>query len=229
MIMTMHNVAMDIDFHAHILRYFDHGSNGLQTSLQQLHLAADAGIHTVCATPHFYPHQENPDTFLARRAECWSALQPHLTYACPRVLLGAEVLACVGLEKMENLNRLCLADTNFLLLEMPFQRWSRAILRTAQLLAARGDLQVVLAHAERYPQSDVLELMDSGVQVQVNADILSQRLRGSMWRSMLADGEIWAVGSDIHGVHTGYKYWKYAKRIAGNGWNSMMEKLQSAV
>ena len=71
--------------------------------------------------------------------------------------------------------------------------------------------------------------MDSGVQVQVNADILSQRLRGSMWRSMLADGEIWAVGSDIHGVHTGYKYWKYAKRIAGNGWNSMMEKLQSAV
>lgn len=218
---------MDIDFHAHILPYCDHGSNGVQMSLQQLNLAADAGIHTVCATPHFYPHRENLDAFLARRAESWSSLQPHLNSDSPRVLLGAEVLACVGLEKMEDLSRLCLANTNLLLLEMPFARWGRDILKTVRQLAARGDLQIVLAHAERYHPEDVLTLTQSGAYVQVNADAFCRWRHGSKWRSMLSRGEIWAVGSDIHGLHTGYKDWKKCKKIAGSGWESTMEKLQS--
>lgn len=128
---------------------------------------------------------------------------------------------------MENLSRLCLANTNLLLLEMPFARWGRDILKTVQQLAARGDLQIVLAHAERYHPEDVLILTQSGVYVQVNADAFCKCLHGSKWRSMLSRGEIWAVGSDIHGLHTGYKDWKKCKKIAGSGWESMMEKLQS--
>lgn len=225
----LRTLEADIDFHAHILPRCDHGSNGIQISLRQLDLAAEAGVHTVCATPHFYPHQETLEMFLARRESSWSALRPHLTGNHPRILPGAEVLACAYLEKMENLNRLCLANTNLLLIEMPFARWSRDIRRTVHLLADRRDLQIVLAHAERYNPEDVFELMESGIYVQVNADILCKRLKGNPWRRMLTNGEIWAVGSDIHGVHTGYKYWKKCKRFVGQDWDSMMERLRNAI
>ena len=45
-----------IDFHAHILPRCDHGSDGWETSRQQLKLAREAGVEVICATSHFYGH-----------------------------------------------------------------------------------------------------------------------------------------------------------------------------
>ena len=50
-------IDLTLDYHAHILPRCDHGSDGVETSLRQLAMAAEAGIRTVCATPHFYPHR----------------------------------------------------------------------------------------------------------------------------------------------------------------------------
>lgn len=227
--MTMRKGDSDIDFHAHILPNCDHGSDSVQMSLRQLHAAARAGIHTVCATPHFYPHLENADAFLARRAESSCILQAQLTDVCPRILLGAEVLACAGLEKMDNLHGLCLENTNLLLLEMPFTQWSREVLQTVRRLTARGDLQIVLAHAERYAFEEVCALMQNGVQIQVNAQTLCKRLHGARWRRLLRDGALFAVGSDIHGLHTEYADWIKCKKTARNGWEPMMETVREAV
>ena len=90
-------IDLTLDYHAHILPRCDHGSDGVETSLRQLAMAAEAGIRTVCATPHFYPHRENAAAFLERRARCAAALprRPEL----PRILLGAEVLICDGMER----------------------------------------------------------------------------------------------------------------------------------
>lgn len=63
-------IDLSLDYHAHVLPGCDHGSDGLETSLRQLDMAAAAGIRTVCATPHFYPHRESAESFLRRRAEC---------------------------------------------------------------------------------------------------------------------------------------------------------------
>ena len=76
-------IDLTLDYHAHILPRCDHGSDGVETSLRQLAMAAEAGIRTVCATPHFYPRTPPPFWSAERaaprrcragrsfRASCW--------------------------------------------------------------------------------------------------------------------------------------------------------------
>ena len=120
-------IDLSLDYHAHVLPGCDHGSDRLETSLRQLDMAAVAGIRTVCATPHFYPHKESAESFLRRREECAQLLRAHLPEQAPQICLGAEVLICDGMERLEGLHRLCREGTNELLLEMPFYAWPESI------------------------------------------------------------------------------------------------------
>lgn len=148
-------IDLSLDHHAHVLPGCDHGSDGLETSLRQLDMAAAVGIRTVCATPHFYPHRESVESFLRRRAECAQLLRAHLPERAPQVCLGAEVLICDGMERLDGLHRLCREGTNELLLEMPFYAWPASIWDTLYHLLDLQDIQIVLAHAERYPAADI--------------------------------------------------------------------------
>ena len=137
---------LSLDFHAHILPGCDHGSDCLDTSLKQLEMAVSAGVKTICATPHFYPHKKSLESFLKRRDESAKALIERLPENAPQILLGAEVLICDGLEHLEGLPRLCREGTNELLLEMPFYDWPESIWDTLYMLCDRSDIQIVLAH-----------------------------------------------------------------------------------
>ena len=64
----MSNVQL-IDFHAHVLPGMDHGCKNITECKKQLSLAMSAGVSTVVATPHFYPHQHNVASFISRRTE----------------------------------------------------------------------------------------------------------------------------------------------------------------
>ena len=44
----------EIDFHAHILPHCDHGSDGWETSRQQLQLAQEAGVEVQAAEAVFW-------------------------------------------------------------------------------------------------------------------------------------------------------------------------------
>lgn len=52
-------IDLSLDYHAHILPGCDHGSSSVAMSLKQIDMAKAAGIKTICATPHFYPHKES--------------------------------------------------------------------------------------------------------------------------------------------------------------------------
>lgn len=123
------NMKLDLslDYHAHILPGCDHGSDGLATSLKQVEMAASAGVKTICATPHFYPHKESVESFLRRRKKTAGLLLRELPENAPLIQLGAEVLICDGMERLDGLNRLCREGTNELLLEMPFYAWPESI------------------------------------------------------------------------------------------------------
>ena len=110
-----------IDFHSHILPRLDHGSRSSQVSLSQLQMMQAAGVDTVCATSHFYPQEVLLSSFLeARQGSFNRLLEVSGDMQRPKILLGAEVLICEGLDQMEGLEALCLEGTNVMLLEMPF-------------------------------------------------------------------------------------------------------------
>ena len=139
-----------IDFHSHILPGIDDGSKDAATSLLMLNALKKQGADTVCATSHFYATQRTVDRFLFRRQEAWDRLCEVLPQDAPRILLGAEVLYYPGIANMEELPSLCLEGTRLLLLEMPFEPWTGYMTREVSDLARRGDVQLLMAHIERY-------------------------------------------------------------------------------
>lgn len=235
------NNSVLIDFHSHILPKCDHGSDSVTTSIKQLQLAQEAGIKLVCATPHFYPDKTNIKDFLLRRKVCYNKLMGDIAQiytkcsdlntkpsndihkrnkhsSFPKVLLGAEVLICENIDKMENLHSLCLEGTDYLLLEMPFYKWSDEIFDTVDRLAFRDDLKIVVAHADRYNHRDVEILLEMGLKLQINADSLSSVFKNRHLLKWLDNGQVVALGSDIHGTNTGYKHFikccrKYGDRL----------------
>lgn len=219
----------DIDFHAHILPCCDHGSDSIKTSLKQLKEASNANVGTVCATPHFYPDRDSLDGFLQRRNACYQNLCAELTNDEPRILLGAEVLFCEGMENFEHIEKLCLTDSNVLLFEMPFYSWSTSLFKTVEDLCFkyREKLTLVLAHADRYSKHSVDRLLDYGVLLQLNVCNYSKKIKFSYLKKWVENGYVVALGSDIHGTKDGYYYWNKAKRKSHNEWEQIMQRTEN--
>ena len=219
---------MNIDFHAHILPAADHGSDGLDTSLRQLTLAREAGIDLIAATPHFYPRKESPEQFFRRRAETAAELRQALEGGdYPEVRIGSETNLCRGLHHMEQVEELCLQGTKVLLLELPGDFSIRGYEDTLESLLYDRKLTVVLAHIDRYPTNTVEALMEMGCLAQLNAESFCHwrtRRRSLDWAK---DERIVALGSDIHGVQTGYGDFERMRRRLGTVYDGVMERTEA--
>ena len=86
------------------------------------------------------------------------------------------MLICDGMERLNGLCELCLEGTNELLLEMPFYRWPAPIWDTLYRLNDLRDIQIVIAHADRYPPEDIHQLISEGIPLQLNAECLRKHL-----------------------------------------------------
>ena len=191
---------MDIvDFHSHILPFADHGSTSLDTSVKQLELASSLGVNRIILTPHYYPHRENPDAFIARREKCYQKLQELLTPDSPDVRLGAEVLICDNIDEIPMLDDLCIRGSKILLLELPFTDFSPTYVNSVKYLVSAG-YNVVLAHADRYDPKNIDQLLDVGAKIQLNADSLAVLFLKKHIKKWLERGAVCALGSDIHGA-----------------------------
>lgn len=217
-----------IDFHSHILPGMDDGSRDVQESLALLRMLADQGVTTVVATPHFYAEHESVDAFLARRnaakdalsVAVTAALQEDASFMPPSVVCGAEVRYYAGVSHMEDLERLCLEGTKFLLVEMSMSAWSEYAVRELESMASAGRVRPIMAHLDRYMEFQRRRTLDrlyeSGMLMQFNADFFLEKKRKAL--SMFRDGRIHLIGSDCHDLsvrppHIGKAYAVIAKKF----------------
>ena len=80
-----------IDFHTHILPGMDDGCKSVAERLWMLRQEQQQGVGTVVLTPHYYPWENSPEEFLARRSRAWENLRQQLPEDAPQLFLGAEV------------------------------------------------------------------------------------------------------------------------------------------
>ena len=195
-----------IDWHSHILPCMDDGSRSVEESLSMLEALAEQGVDTVIATPHFYANEETVDAFLARRRAAYEALTTAAKDCGVRILPGAEVKYYPGISRMEGLERLTVADSGLLLLEMPMARWRDMTIRELTELSNLRGVRIILAHIERYlsqqERGTVERLRESGILMQANASFFDRLAGRSRAFRLLGSGCIQFLGSDCHNMTT---------------------------
>lgn len=206
-------IDLSLDYHAHILPCCDHGSSSVAVSLKQLEMAKSAGVQTICATPHFYPHKESVASFTSRRRQTADNLLSQAPEDAPHILLGAEVLICDGMERLGGLDELCLEGTNELLLEMPFYRWTAQVWDTLYCLNDLREIQIVIAHADRYPPENIRQLISEGIPLQLNVECLCKPLHRKRYLEWIKNGCVYYIGSDIHEYGTGYRDFEKCRKL----------------
>lgn len=208
---------MIIDFHAHIQPKADHGCNSLEMSERQLLLAKQAGVDCVVAVSHFYPFQEDIDSYWARTSKARDDLanlvsnNPDL----PHVMFGTEVTLCNCLDKMEGLKKLCIKDTNCILIEMPFKKWDPKLIETLDNIKYDLGLSPVLAHVDRYNPQEIEKLFEMDIPGQINFYSLLRFFGRKKLLNWIKNGNIVAWGSDIHQLAPGYKGLSKALKLVG--------------
>lgn len=193
-----------IDFHTHILPEIDDGSRSVEESLRMLKSLRDQGVGKVIATPHFYANEESLDSFIRRRASAYETLVGNMPDGMPEVILGAEVRYYDGIGHLQELKTLRTENTRFLLLEMPFDRWTEYSVHEVTDIASRGQFTLVLAHIERYLQMQKKSVIDglraNGVLFQVNASFFTTQFKKAKALALLKKNEIHFIGSDCHNM-----------------------------
>ena len=195
-----------IDWHSHILPGMDDGSQNVAQSNEMLAMLTSQGAETVIATPHFYANDESVKSFLHRRQKSLTELKAQLPETAPEIVLGAEVRYYQGISRMAELEALRIGDSPLLLLEMPVARWTEYSIRELMELSSESNLQIVLAHVERYlhlqTQAVWEHLREWGILMQANAGFFTSVKSRHRALSLLGEGSIHFVGSDCHNTTT---------------------------
>lgn len=198
-----------IDIHSHILPNMDDGSQSAAMSLQMLKRLQEQGVKWVCATSHYYAHQERVEQFLQRRRQAvfdlGEALIEENVGELPTIRLGAEVAYFPGISQCQELDRLCVGGTRTLLLEFSYTQWTPQQVEDVASLSLDYGYQVILAHPERFSHMrsywrDMERMMALPIALQINADSLLHWRSRKVALELLNSTQYPLLASDCHNL-----------------------------
>lgn len=199
-----------IDLHSHILPGVDDGAKTFDDSLKMLRECESQLITDIILTPHYFPERGYTNTVLENQ-KIFRELKSRAAEQGIKLnlFLGNEIYLSPDLvEQIYQSKIKPLADSNFLLVELPFsgkfphyEDIFRALLRAGW--------RVVLAHPERYAsiQQDyqiALDLYNMGVLFQCNLFSLNGaygKEAKKLVNYLAAEHLIFGFGTDIHRPH----------------------------
>ncbi|MCD4830120.1 MAG: exopolysaccharide biosynthesis protein [Candidatus Cloacimonetes bacterium] len=194
-----------IDIHTHILPGIDDGAPDIETSVQAMRAAVDAGITDVVCTSHFLRGQyHNPRSItLPLMQELQALARKH---DIPLKLhIGAEVMLDSTIPESIGELELFIADTHYVLVESEINAMPVNFLDLLFEIVRRG-WKPVLAHPERYPAimsnlSIAEDLLHRNVHLQINSGSLlggyGGKVQETAWK-MIERGCAHFLASDTH-------------------------------
>ncbi len=199
-----------IDIHTHILPEMDDGSSSIEESKKMFDMLMDQDVDTVVATPHFYLDENGIGEFLERRTISFEKLIKGIpTDERTKVALGAEVQFVPELYGMDDIEKLCISGTRYLLVELPFFTWSAYTYKSLGMLYSARGITPIVAHVERYlefqedDEADVLrKLKESNALIQINSSFLIERSTRRKALGLVKKGLVNFMGSDCHNTET---------------------------
>ena len=192
-----------IDFHTHILPHLDDGAKDTATAMEMLCAEKAQGVSTVLCTPHYYGRR-HPDKFLSQRNAAYERLKERIPDGVT-IRLGAEVhFTGINVPDYDELCKLAIDGTRYILLELPFvEKWTGGLLQAIADFAYDTGYTPIIAHVERY--REVLkkpliasQLIDMGCLLQVNARAFTEKRERKFAFALLEHGFVHCIGSDAH-------------------------------
>lgn len=215
-----------VDFHSHILPGIDDGAKTVEDSVKMLMLAKAQGVDTIIATPHYYATKATIDEFLLAREESYKTLMKYVTennLDIPKIILGAEVAFSVKCTKLD-ISRLCIENTNALLIELPYTFLNGWIYKEIYNISMRHSVDIIIAHAERYvgkrnDLSMIEPFLELDMYIQINASsVVEFRTRRAV-KKFFDLGRVDLIGSDAHNMGKRIskmdKAWQYIAKKYG--------------
>ena len=197
---------MITDFHSHILPSFDDGAADTDTAVKMLTLSRQMGVDRVVSTSHCYPCQSSDvDSFIEKREKAYNKLTEAISASgadVPEIVLGCEVHLTCDLTGLRGIDRLCIAGTDYMLIEMPVSKWTDNTIDNVYKLSING-IKPIIAHAERnIGQND--ELLEAlyilDVLIQINAESFGVPSLKKFIDSMMKNKMIHVLGTDMHNL-----------------------------
>jgi len=197
-----------IDFHSHILPHIDDGASNIDTSLKMLAKSKSTGIDTVVSTSHCYPYKLDSDIsdFLSMREKAYNELLSKIqqNQECyPNIVLGCEVHLVRNLSTAQNLSKLCIENTDYLLLEMPTSKWNDQHFEEVYHIIQLG-FRPIIAHLDRYfgVTDRIDELLSLPVLIQINADAFTRKTDRKEILKLFEEDAVHVIGSDMHNLES---------------------------
>ena len=225
-----------IDFHSHILPGIDDGAQSVEMSLNMLSESYNQGVRTIVATPHCYINKETQlDKYNAERLKSFNRLCGAMKEKpgnYPEVRLGCELRAMEDITDARVLKPLCIENTNYILVEMPYKKWSMNHYDFLYALLLNG-MRPVMAHIERFREhkNDFGNLFSLDLLYQVNADAFISNAMKRFMPYLFERGAVQVIGSDMHNVTSRTSHMSEARKaiIAGYGqrrWEYMQKNAE---
>lgn len=196
------------DVHAHFLPSMDLGCKTTEDALKMIDMMEKQSCQGVIATPHFYP-TETVDTYLQRRQDNYLKLRKELLESeladfDKKIIMGTEVAYHHSLVFERDLVDLCLGDSNYMLLEMPFSRWTPEVLEDVEKLIQYRGMRIIIAHLERFYEygnkKHIERLLDMNVMIQMNTAHLLKFGAFRHATKMIKEQRVDLLCTDCHGT-----------------------------
>ncbi len=196
---------LKIDCHTHILPGMDDGAQDVQQAVEMLALSHKYGVQTLLLTPHYCVSAETPADFLQRRDAALHELQSAYTEDLPRLIAGAEVRLEKKLSAAVDVQKLCIGDSAYMLLEMPYAPLDNWMIEEIEAICFERGCKPIFAHLPRYAgyysEEDFAELCTfPDALVQVNAEDMLFKPARKRVRKWIERGVPVVFGSDCHNM-----------------------------
>jgi len=193
-----------IDFHTHILHEIDDGSASVKESVALIKQLKQQGVNDIVLTPHFYAYSSSAESFNELKNKSLKALIEELKTENIEVNLysGCEVFFFEELWRIDNLKDFCIKGTEYMLLEMPFTKWTGSMVRSIERLMGKG-ITPIIAHFERYIKhkenlAKIYELVGMGAILQTNCAYVNKFSTRRKAVHFIRKGLVSLIGSDCH-------------------------------
>ena len=140
-----------VEMHCHILPHVDDGSQDIETSLKMIERLKAQGAKRIVLTPHYYSNEISLDDFLKRRDKAFQRLSEAMPDDSVELIPAAEVYISDYLFNNDSLDRLCIGNSRYVLIEHPFSAsFGSSDYDRLMNLYCDYKIKPVLAHIERY-------------------------------------------------------------------------------